>query len=89
MFAGSIVTVRRTVLQGDQEPKRYFQVLMRCRAVSQTQSCAGQREVRRPEETITIRVYGHKSGRVFRILWYDRNHGDPRKAVCPSRKRHT
>lgn len=39
--------------------------------------------------TGTIRVYGHKSGRVFRILWYDRNHGDPRKAVCPSKKRHT
>jgi len=39
--------------------------------------------------TGTIRVYGYKDGRIFRVLWYDPHHGDPKKAVCPSIKRHT
>jgi hypothetical protein len=39
--------------------------------------------------TGTIRVYGIKDGRVLRVLWYDKYHGDPEKAVCPARKKNT
>lgn len=39
--------------------------------------------------TATIRVYGIRDGRVFKALWYDKHHGDPKRAVCPSSKKHT
>lgn len=39
--------------------------------------------------TGTIRVYGIKDGRVLRVLWYDKYHAEPEKAVCPSRKKNT
>lgn len=37
----------------------------------------------------TVRLYGVRDGRVFNVLWYDPWHGDPKKAVCPSKKRNT
>ena len=35
------------------------------------------------------RVYGIKDRRAFCALWYDPWHGDQKKAVCASKKRHT
>lgn len=33
------------------------------------------------------RIYGIRSGRALKLLWYDRNHNDEKSAVCPSSKR--
>lgn len=35
------------------------------------------------------RLYGYMIGRVFNILWYDKNHGDNNECVCRSHKKHT
>ena len=35
----------------------------------------------------TKRNYGIRDGRAFKLIWYDRDHGDATKAVCPSSKR--
>ena len=35
------------------------------------------------------RLYGHMTGRVFNILWYDDDHGDNSTCVCRSRLKHT
>ena len=35
----------------------------------------------------TIRIYGIRDGRALKLLWYDRDHDDLNKAVCPSSKR--
>ena len=35
------------------------------------------------------RIYGHISGRVFNILWYDSEHGDNTICVCRSHKKRT
>ena len=37
----------------------------------------------------TTRLYGVRDGRAFNVLWFDPWHGDIKKAVCPSKKRHT
>lgn len=37
--------------------------------------------------TATHRLYGYISGTIFRILWYDDNHGDNDTCVCRSRKK--
>ena len=35
----------------------------------------------------TKRIYGIRDGRALKLIWYDRDHGDATKAVCPSSKR--
>lgn len=35
------------------------------------------------------RLYGYIMGRVFRILWFDDNHGDNKTCVCRSYLKHT
>lgn len=35
------------------------------------------------------RLYGYMTGRVFNILWYDKDHGDNDTCVCRSNLRHT
>ena len=35
------------------------------------------------------RLYGIREGKVFNALWFDPWHNNPKKAVCPSKKRNT
>ena len=36
-----------------------------------------------------IRVYGYNEGCVFKLLWFDLDHGDNDTCVCKSRKKYT
>ena len=37
--------------------------------------------------TATTRIYGVRDGRVLKLLWYDPDHGDNSRSVCPVRSR--
>jgi hypothetical protein len=36
-----------------------------------------------------VRLYGIRSGRILKLLWFDPWHGEDDRAVCPSKRQHT